>query len=241
MRWWHFMFIFLCWQTADAQQPMRLYLLPGQGSDHRIYQNMRFPDNIDTVHLHYLPVEAEETLEHYAARMVSQIDTTLPFSLMGVSLGGMICVEMSDIIHPQQVFLLSSASSGDEIPDFYHSFRKYPIYHNFNPNLIKYSTFLLQPIYEPDRRTEQKTCNSMIREKDADFMKSAVHMIVTWQRTEADNINTPIIQIHGTADHTLPVENIRADYYIDNGSHMMTLTMADKVSAIISAAITVKQ
>lgn len=221
-------------RVVYAQQETRLYLLPGQGSDHRIFSRLSFPEGVDTIHLHYLPVETDETLEHYASRMAQQIDTSLPFSLMGVSLGGMVCVEMSDLVRPEQVILLSSASSGDEIPEFYHSFRKYPVYHYFGPNLIKYATFILQPVYEPDRRTQRSTCNAMIMDKDAAFMKSAVHMIVTWNRTEADNINTPIIQIHGTDDQTLPIENIHADHLIQDGSHMMTLTRADEVSVILA-------
>lgn len=228
--------LFTC-TIVHSQAIQRVYLLPGQGSDHRIYSNIVFPDGVDTVQLHFLQPALNESMEAYATRMAAQIDTTLPFAIIGVSLGGMVTMEMSDIVHPDTIILLSSATSSEEIPGLYHYFEGHPIYQYIPPPVIKYATFILQPVYEPDRSAERAICNSMIYRKDADFMRDAVHMIVTWDRMESENVHTPVLQIHGTADHTLPVDAVDAHIYIENGSHMMTLTRGAELTPIIAKAL----
>lgn len=222
---------------VHAQTRITLYLIPGQGSDHRIYNHIQFPDFVDTVHLHFIMPDENEDMSAYAKRMSMGIDTTQRFAIAGVSLGGMVATEMTRFVHPDMVILISSASSSAEIPESYARYRTVPVYKWIPPEIVKYSTFILQPIYEPDRKLERATCNAMIADKSALFMKRAVHLIVSWNRTEADNALIPIYQIHGTADHTLPVSGIQADVYITDGSHMMTLTKATEVSDAMKTAL----
>lgn len=229
------------YMVSSGQNPITLYLLPGQGSDHRIYQHIQFPDNVDTVHLHFIMPDENEDMTTYAKRMTQYIDTTESFALAGVSLGGMVATEMSRFVHPELIILLSSASSSEEIPETYARYRAHPIYKWIPSGFFKYATFILQPMYEPDRKTERETCNAMIADKSALFMKRAVHLIVSWNRLETDNCTIPLYQIHGTADHTLPVDLITANTYITNGSHMMTLTQAAEVSAAIQQAFATLQ
>ncbi|MBK7035769.1 MAG: hypothetical protein IPH42_05355 [Bacteroidetes bacterium] len=80
-------FLFIGTQVL-AQQKLTAYLLPGQGSDSRVFKNIHFEENIDTINIHY-PVPFEnESMAEYAVRISEQIDTTQPFVLIGVSLGG---------------------------------------------------------------------------------------------------------------------------------------------------------
>ncbi|MFI5171641.1 MAG: hypothetical protein ACHQFW_04580 [Chitinophagales bacterium] len=217
-----------------SQEHLKVYLIPGQGSDERIFKNLVWDEFIDTVHIKYELPLVNETMEEYAVRISKQIDTTEKFAIIGVSLGGMIACELADIIQPEKAIIISSASSSEEIPAMYKFFKRFPVHQEISSSIFKYSTFILQPLYEPDRSLEKETCVNMIHDKDALFIKRAVNLIVSWNRKEADNKNKPIVHIHGDADNTLPVENIEADYIITNGSHMMTLTRADTLSVIIN-------
>ncbi len=60
-------------------------------------------------------------------------------------------------------------------------------------------------------------------------------MILNWNRK---NFKPGIIHIHGSNDHTLPLANIKADYTIKNGSHMMTLTKGDEINILINDILT---
>ncbi len=220
--------------TIHAQNTIKVYLIPGQGSDTRIYKNISFNEDIDTVHIKYPMPLQDETMHQYAERIAEQIDTTEQFSIIGVSLGGMIACELTDILHPQKIILISSASCSEEIPQMYKFFKKFPIYKDISPAVFRYSGFILQPLYEPDRKLEKETCVNMLQDKDALFLKRAVQLIVSWDRIENDNYNKNIVHIHGDIDNTLPIENVKADYIISGGSHMMTLTKAEEISLIIN-------
>lgn len=220
---------------ASAQYDIKtIYLLSGQGSDERIFKNICFDPRYEVVYIPYLLPEEDETMHEYAKRMSEKIDTSSPFALIGVSLGGMLSVEMTDFISPEKVIIISSASSSEEIPDQYKYFRRSELHKQIPAWVYKYSTFILQPVYEPDRSNERKICNSMIKNKDADFIKRATNLIVTWSRLESQNTGKNIIQIHGTQDHTIPIKKTSADYFIEGGSHMMTLIDAEIISEIIN-------
>ncbi|MFN0276865.1 MAG: alpha/beta fold hydrolase [Chitinophagales bacterium] len=228
---------FLHFSLFAQQKISTIYLLSGLGSDERIFKNLSIDTQYNIIYLPYsLPLE-NETIERYAGPMAEKVDTTEAFAIIGVSLGGIIAVEMTEYIHPEKVFLLSSVSSSDQVPGQYAFYAKHNLHKTLPAWMFKYSTFLLQPLYEPERKAEKVTCNAMIKQKDALFMKRATAMLVNWKRTEEENNNITIIQIHGSADNTLPVENIQADHIIEGGSHMMTLIHAGSVSEIINTEL----
>lgn len=229
--------IILCISVAYAQSKPTVYLIPGQGSDYRIFNNIQIDENFDTVFIHYMAPKPYETMHEYALRLSTQIDTTLTFYILGVSLGGMLSCELADILHPEKVIIISSASNKSEIPTMYRFFRNFPVHEYIPANVFKYATFIMQPLYEHDRKLERSTCNAMIWEKDPVFIKRATEMIVNWNRTAEQNENLNIVHIHGDDDHTLPLANVKADYIIENGSHMMTLTKGKAISAIINSEL----
>lgn len=225
--------LFLTHASIAQNKITTVYLLSGQGSDERIFKNLSFDSAYNIRYLPYLLPEEDENMHDFAYRMSKQIDTTSPFVIIGVSLGGMIATEMTSFISPEKVILLSSASSSDEIPKQYSFFRKSALHKEIPAWVFKNATYILQPSYEPDRNFERATCQDMIKDKNALFMKRATHLIVTWTRTEAENAGKSIVQIHGDIDHTLPIKNITADYIIKNGSHMMTLMNAVEISDLL--------
>jgi uncharacterized Rossmann fold enzyme len=55
-------------------------------------------------------------------------------------------------------------------------------------------------------------------------------MIVNWKRS---CYNSEIVHIHGDNDRTIPIKNVKADYVIKNGSHMMVLTQYGNVNKVL--------
>ena len=71
----------------------------------------------------------------------------------------------------------------------------------------------------------------MLKAKDPLYLKRTVDMIINWDRTSfPDNI----VHIHGDEDQTIPLKNVRYDYLIKEGSHMMVLTRADEINLLLS-------
>jgi hypothetical protein len=86
------------------------------------------------------------------------------------------------------VIILSSASSSEDLPVKYDFYAKHNLHKILPAWVFKYSTFILQPLYEAERKAEKVTCNAKLQAKDALFMKRASAMLLKWSRRETDNI-----------------------------------------------------
>lgn len=214
-----------------TQEKTTLYLFPGQGSDARLFKNLV----IDTsrFELHYFEYETpdkKESLKAYAYRFIAEIDTTKPFSLLGVSMGGMICSELCDTLQPDKTIIISSAKQRKELPARYRFQSIIPLYRLFPKRALLGGAKIMQPIVEPDRNKHKETFKAMLNAKDPLYMKRSIGMIMNWEK---QTYSEGIIHIHGDADHTIPIRNIEADYIIESGSHMMTLTNSDAINKIL--------
>lgn len=231
-KWVKFLFLFLILSLKGIAQDNKktLYLIPGQGSDYRIYKYFKFQD-YDTVNIHYTVPEKNETMQSYAHKLAKQIDTSLIYSIIGVSLGGMLAVEMFEFLHPEKVIIISSAENRFELPFRYRFMKTVPLNKIFGGNFLRKTAPFAQQIVEPDSKNERAICKAMLKSKNKRFMKYSVNMIINWVRTSN---NTEIIHIHGDNDHTIPLRNIKhPDYIVKGGSHMMTLTKGELIKSIV--------
>ncbi|WP_297089693.1 alpha/beta hydrolase [uncultured Draconibacterium sp.] len=167
----------------------------------------------------------------YAHELAKQIDTTKNYSIIGVSLGGMLATEMADFLHPEKVIVISSAKNRKEFPGRYRFQKAIPVHRLVPGFVIKIGTRILQPIVEPDRNKDKETFKSMLKSKNSVFLKRTTTMILTWKRTSN---NKSIMHIHGDADKTLPPRFVHFDYLVEDGSHMMVLTRGDLISQLIN-------
>jgi len=207
-----------------------LYLIPGQGSDYRIYKYFKF-ENYDTVHIRYIIPDKDETMKSYAHKLARQIDTSADFSIIGVSLGGMLAVEMSEFLHSEKTIIISSAKNRNELPFRYRFMKKVPLNKLFGGSFLRAVAPLAQILVEPDSKNERTICKAMLKDKNKLFMKRSVNMIINWERESCD---TNIIHIHGKKDHTIPLRNVKnPDYIVKGGSHMMTLTRGNELPEIV--------
>ncbi len=129
-----------------SEKDTMIYLFPGQGSDERLFKHLVLPPGYDTLHISYLVPEKHESLAAYAMRFIEEINCSSPFILMGVSLGGMICTELSDTLAPLRTILISN-------------------------RMTKAGARLLQGIVEPDRKHDKETFKEMLKAKDPLYLK----------------------------------------------------------------------
>lgn len=215
----------------------KVYLIPGQGFDYRVFNNLNLTDNFDTVYIHYVVPDKKSELKEYARILAQQIDTTESFSLIGVSFGGMVCSEMCEFLNPEKVILISSAKERKEIPSGYKMFKYFPINLLIPEFLYKASGQILRPIFEPDEKLANGLFKDMLHNNDNQFMKQSTKMIINWNKKTYSN---KIVHIHGTNDNTLPFRNIKANYTIDKGSHMMVFTRSEEINAIVNRILNSK-
>lgn len=102
---------------TDNDLTKELYIFSGLGADERVFQRLDFSDYRTTFVTWILPQE-NETIEHYATRLLDQIRATKPI-LIGLSFGGLIAVEIAKQIDTEKVILIASAKTKNEIPFYY--------------------------------------------------------------------------------------------------------------------------
>lgn len=235
MKYWMFLLAILMSYTLLAQvgeSRKRIYLIPGQGSDYRIFKNLELDTTFYKMeYVHWQIPEEGETMAGFAHKMAKQIDTSEPFVLIGVSLGGMVAVEMNQFLNPEKVIIVSSAKCRDELPFQYRFQNVIPVYRALPAEWIKSLSFVAQPIFEPDRRLEKETCEAMLNAKSPVFLRRTINMIVNWDQ---ENCSPPnVFHIHGDNDHTIPMKNVDCNIIVENGSHMMMLTQTRSVQKAI--------
>jgi pimeloyl-ACP methyl ester carboxylesterase len=214
------------------EQKTKIYLIHGQGADERLFSKLKIKPSFDTIYLNLPLPEKGESMQSFAQKLIPKIDTAKPFILIGVSLGGMLAAELNDILNPLQTIIISSAKNRNELPKRYKFMRAISLYKLFPAGFIKVSSFIMQPLVEPDRNKEKALFKSMLRKKDKRFLKRTIPMIVNWEKK--NNSGKALIHIHGTKDHTIPIKNIKADIIITAGSHMMVLIQAKLISEKIN-------
>ena len=217
--------------SAQTAVP-KIYLIHGQGSDSRLFSKLKLNNRFDTVCIHLPIPDKDDDMQSYARTIIPKIDTLQDFILIGVSLGGMVASELNELIHPKLTIIISSAKNRNELPKRYKFMRAIPLYRLFPAGFIKCSSFIMQPLVEPDRKKEKAIFKSMLKKKDKKFLKRTIPLIVNWKKK--DNNGKALLHLHGTKDHTIPIRNVQSPIVINKGSHMMVLTQAELIAEKIN-------
>lgn len=178
------------------------------------------------------PVKGE-TMQAYAARMAADIPPTDRLILGGVSMGGMMAIEMAKIIKPEKIILISSAKNRKELPIFFRFFKHIPVqrwlpYAFFNN--IQIVANLIHPFFGNMSKEEKKVFVEMAKAAPPEFVKWALNIIVTWENTE---VPAPIVHIHGTTDLMLPYRYVKDVITINKGTHLMISERAEEINEIL--------
>src|SRR5688500_749331 len=79
-----------------------------------VFKNLEVP-GYDIYYLEWIKPEKDESLDSYARRMVVQIQHESPV-LIGLSFGGIMCIEMARFIPAKLVIIISSIKNFREMP-----------------------------------------------------------------------------------------------------------------------------
>lgn len=210
---------------------LHVYCISGMGMDERLFKNLK----LNTCIIHHIRWETplnNESLSAYAMRLSKQIDTSHPFALIGVSFGGMCCMEIAKKLNPVKTFLISSSKTRDEVPQVIKMWAHFPLYKTLGDSAYKNAAFMLQRQFGIKSKEHQERFEQMLNSAPENYFKGAVQCIITWENYE---IPKNIIHIHGTEDQILPYKLIvNCNYTIKNGTHFMIITKADEINEIIN-------
>lgn len=213
---------------------MVIYAIPGLGTTEKLYVNTKIK-GVEIIVLNWPIPEKNDTMETYARKFLPQINTNIPFCLLGVSFGGMLCTELSKIIIPKKVFLISTCKSRNELPWFIKTLQYIP-FHKIVPEkqhrIMAYQGRWIigfGKAYIPEFL-------GMVNSMTKNYFKYCIHIIVTWKGRELPKNS---VHIHGNSDKLLLYKYVKPDYTIENGSHAMIFFQAEEINKIIEKELNI--
>ena len=205
-----------------------IYIFSGLGADERVFQKLDFT-GLKITFIQWTVPQERETIEDYATRILSQIKTIKP-TLIGLSFGGIMAVEVAKQIDTEKVILIASAKTKIEIPFYYRLAGQIKIHRLLPTTLLKKSNFISNWFFGVTSSFDKELLKTILKETDATFLTWAIDKIVGWtNQTELENLK----HIHGTADRILPIRFVNCDLKVNNGGHFMTLNKANELTKLI--------
>lgn len=202
------------------------------GADKRLFSEIEEIDGIEFIDLEWETSWTDcKSLKDYALRLSEKIEKTEPFSLLGVSMGGMICSELVDILNPEKVVIVSSAKTSKELPKYFTRFRFLGLSKLLNKSRVEHLVKNSARFFGAMNSDQKKLFNEMVANVDFAFIEWSVKAILKWKKkTYSPNI----IHIHGDKDIVLPNSMEKIDHKIKNGDHMMIWNKASQINEILS-------
>jgi pimeloyl-ACP methyl ester carboxylesterase len=208
---------------------VNVYFISGLGADQRVFCNIQLPIGFTAHHLEWIKAKSHESLPQYAVRLAENIDKSKPFVLVGLSMGGMIAVEIARKYAPICIILISSVSSSKQLPPYYRWAGRLKL-HKLVPVGFFLKASLLKRFFTTESREDKQMLKSMIRRADPYFIKWSMNAVLKW---EAEEVPSEVIHIHGTGDLILPCRFTHPQYKIKGAGHLMVVNRAAEINKIL--------
>ncbi|MEO6404721.1 MAG: alpha/beta hydrolase [Ferruginibacter sp.] len=208
---------------------MKVYFISGLAADNRTFHYIKLPPGFEVVYLNWIKPVNAESLKEYALRLSSGIDTSEPFVLLGLSMGGMLATEIALKHAPILTILISSSSSHRHFPPWFKWAAGLRIQKIVPAKAFK-SASLIKRLFTGETKEVKNILRQVIRDSDPAFIKWALNAILNWKN---EDMPKGLVQVHGTKDETLPFRYCKANYVIKNGSHMMVMTRPTEINSLL--------
>ena len=206
-----------------------IYCISGLGADERAFSRLELP-GYTLVYLPWFLPLPNEPINEYALRMSSGIKEKNPL-LMGLSFGGMMCIEIAKIIPVNAVILLSSISSKTGIPKWLKRIGWLKLNKIFPMRSFR--------IFEPIQNLVLGVTDKLEIEMVRDYRKNsptkynnwAINEVVNWRNTWQPK---RLYHIHGDSDNTFPIKYVTPTHIVKGGGHFIIMNKAKEVSKYIN-------
>lgn len=209
---------------------MKAYFISGLGADEKVFQRIQLPGKFEPVHLGWIEPLQNESFESYAVRLSQRIDVKEDFILIGLSLGGMLAIEMNKFLQPKQTVLISSAVNGHELSKAGLLLGRTGVYKILPGKILHSVNFIISSLIGLQSREDKALAAEMVINITPRFFRWAIAQIIRW-----DNHFIPrqLIRMHGTADKIIPFPDSENIIPIEGGTHFMVFNKAGEINKIL--------
>ena len=208
---------------------MKCYAISGLGADKRAFKYLDCKSNF--THIDWLNPMRKESLTSYCQRLSKQIDQSEPFILIGLSFGGLIACEISKLIKPKQLILISSLVGVRDLPLILRIVSYIQIHRIIPLAFLRPPMFVFYWLFSINNKSSKKLLKGIIRGTDLKFLKWAIRQIL---ELKVSYNPKNLIRIHGKRDRIIPLK-INADNinWIEDGGHFMIVQKAPEINELL--------
>lgn len=205
-----------------------IYILSGLGADERAFQKLSFP-GYNVLFIKWITPDPDETIDHYASRLLPQITSPDPI-LAGLSFGGIMAIEIAKQIETEKIILIASVKTKNELPPLYRFAGKFGLHKIMPVSLMISCNSLNYWLFGAGSDIDRKLLREILHDTDPVFFKWAVSQIVKWQN---QTLLKKCFHFHGDRDRILPIRFVKCDVVIKSGGHLMTLNRAEEINKVL--------
>lgn len=208
-----------------------IYFMPGLAASSKIFEYLQFDGNV--YELHYLewlePSDKKEHIVTYASRYIELIKHEKPV-LIGVSFGGILVQEISELIETSQIIIISSIKNQSEMPKRLRLIKMLRAYKFFPSRRLSKIDDFSKFDFHPHLKKKGELYNKYLSIRNEKYLNWALRNVLFW---ESKHEEKEIVHIHGSKDEIFPIKHIKNCISIEGGTHAMIIVKAKKISRII--------
>jgi pimeloyl-ACP methyl ester carboxylesterase len=212
---------------------LKVYCIPGIGADYRLFTHIRLPEGYTPSYIHWVDPLEKEKLSDYAFRLTGQIDTSNPFILVGVSLGGMMAVEIAKRVPPVCTIIISSIPVTTHLPGYFRFAGKLGMGKLIPASFLKIASSTKHALTMRSA-ANRKLMFDIIRAGDDRFIRWALNAVLEWENKE---VPQPFYHIHGTRDEIFPISLTVPTHIVEKGGHMSLVSQPEVVNSMLKQII----
>ncbi len=209
---------------------MKIFCISGLGADTTVFDFLKLDHEI--IPIEWITPQHREGLKKYSERLIRQNDipNNSEIALLGVSFGGLVAVEISQLVNPKFTILISSVESQNDINWILKFIGKLKIDHWIPSRFFIPPKFIAHYLFGAKNKV---LLNSILDNTDVFFTKWAIRELLNWQNKASIPHS---IKINGSKDK-LFVPKGEKNIVIEGGGHFMIVDRADEISSIINNSL----
>lgn len=199
---------------------IHVYCMPGLAANPSIFERIDLPNDKFEVHwMDWLLPKSKESIKEYAQRMCDRIPHKNPV-LIGVSFGGVIVQEMSQLMDVQRVIIISSVKSEKELPRRMRFARCTGIFRILPTSLARHVDAFEYIALGEFARKRIELYKKYLSITDTRYLDWAIEQMVCWDMPEPLH---GVVHIHGDKDVIFPYRYIKGCITVPGGTHIMII------------------
>ena len=195
-----------------------IYCISGFGSDERVFSKLTF-SGYETHFIQWIIPEKNDSISDYAKKLTQQIHHDNPI-LIGLSFGGMMSIEIAKLLSVEKIILVSSIKSFHEMPLWLRLSGKLKLNKIFPMRSFK----LIEPLQDYnlglEAIDEKELVHNYRKHINQQYCNWAINTILNWKN---ELVHKNLFHIHGNNDRIFPLKNIKANYIVNTGGHLMVM------------------